>query len=181
MQESPKKTRWYHYQPPLPAWFPGWLVACLVVGTTTFLAFWFGLNELSWKLFVLSFGLGFGMTLCILVLAFLKAKPEQQRSSLNPPIYVRLPVLAALVVAPGVNIVWREEITAGARRGDRVIAQGPVAVAIGFLLIAAPIPWNVWVLRRHPRPVPVCVGAVAALVVVAIGFGIALARMLGYC
>src|SRR6516162_3723220 len=76
MQESPKKTRWYHYQPPLPAWFPGWLVACLVVGTTTFLAFWFGLNELSWKLFVLSFGLGFGMTLCILVLAFLKAKPE---------------------------------------------------------------------------------------------------------
>jgi hypothetical protein len=47
MDEPPKKDRWYHYQLPLPAWFPDWLAACMVVRTTTFLAFWYGLNELN--------------------------------------------------------------------------------------------------------------------------------------
>jgi hypothetical protein len=180
MDEPPKKDRWYYYQLPLPAWFPGWLVACMVVGTTTFLAFWYGLNELNWKLFGLSFGLGFSMTLCILALVSAKVKPDQKNSGLYPPMYIRLPVYAALFVGSGLAMVWRQEITTGASRGNRVIAQGPAAVVFGLVTMAAPIPWNVWLLRRQPRRVPERVGAAAALVVVAIGLGIALSRMLGY-
>jgi hypothetical protein len=94
MDQKPRSSRWFN--PSLPAWFPGWLVACVLVGVSTGVAFWYGLKAQTWKEFLVFFAFGFGMTLAILSLASLKSTGTEARAGLFPPAWVGMPVLAAL-------------------------------------------------------------------------------------
>src|SRR5262249_1717507 len=115
-----------------------------------------------------------GFTLFILVLMFGRMKPEDQRSGMFPPNWVRLPVIASLFVFMGAIWACDERITTSASRGSHVIVEGAGAVVLGFALMTLPATWNVWRLCRKPRHAPAVVGAIAALLVVAVGYGIAI-------
>jgi hypothetical protein len=179
MEQPPKTHRWYN--PPLPDWFPGWLVACVAVGTSAAVTFYFGLDGLSWQGIALCFGGGFGFTLVILSLTHSRVKPADRKSGLFPPTWVRRPVFAALLVGPGMIWVDEQKITTGAARGDRIVVHGPAAVALGIGLMAVPVPANVMLLRRRPRQRAAVIGGIAALLVVAAGLGFAMVRIIkGY-
>ena len=179
MEQPPKNHRWYN--PPLPDWFPGWLVACVSVGASAAISFYFGLDGLSWQGIALCFGGGFGFTLVILSLIHSRARPADRKSGLFPPVWVRRPVFAALFVGTGMIWVDEQKITTGATRGDRVVVQGPAALALGVGVMAVPVPANISLLRRKPRRRAAIIGGIAALLIVATGFGFAAVRIIQAC
>jgi hypothetical protein len=170
--EAPKQPRWYQWAP--PPWCPTWVVTCSAVGALACVAFWFGLGGLSLKALAITFAVGFGATVFLLALMFGRMKPEDQRTGMFPPIWARLPVIASLFVFMGAAWVCEERITIHPSRWRYVIVEGAGAVVLGFALMTLPATWNAWRLYRKPRHAPEAVGAIAALLVVAVGYGVAI-------
>src|SRR5262249_45619601 len=120
MDESSKQPRWYNR--PLPVWFPGWFVACVLCGASFAVALWYGVpakaDDPAWKVPALVFGGGFALMLVILSLSQNQPLPSGRHSGLRPPPWVQQPVLTALAVGQGA--AW--------------VGQGGAAVAAGVLL-----------------------------------------------
>jgi hypothetical protein len=148
----------------------------LVVGILTSIFFHLALG-LGWQGLAACFGAGFGFMLVILTLTQGRVKPADRNSELYPPVWVRRPVIAALFVGTGMFWVNDQQLTTSARSGNRVVFQGPVAVAMGIAMIAAPVPPNIWLIRQQPRQRAAVVGSIAALLVVAIGLAFACMRI----
>src|SRR5262245_8296999 len=94
MDEPLHQLPWYK-RPVAPRWLPGWLLACLLSGAAFTVAADYPLGLGNWQARGVAFGLGFGLVLACL--SFAPTRPEDRDSSLIPPAWVRLPVLALVV------------------------------------------------------------------------------------
>jgi HEAT repeat protein len=96
MNDTPNPQPW-HKRSILPRWFPGWLLACLLSGVAIAAAVGFLLNDWQWRALAIGFALGFAILLVLQSLV--RPRKEDVGSTIIPPAWVRIPVVATVVVA----------------------------------------------------------------------------------
>src|SRR5262249_52556812 len=133
-----------HERSLLPPWFPGWLLACLLTGVAFAVGGGFLVKNWEWRTLAIGFALGFGVLL--IVLSMIRPREQDVGSTLLPPVWVRMPVSAAVVVV--LAYFWTEDKL---RQPPPAGLEAKVAVwilLVGLSWFALRLLWMGWEVLR---------------------------------
>jgi cbb3-type cytochrome oxidase subunit 3 len=168
---------WYK-RPILPAWFPGWLAASLLIALGFAAAFGFLLDSDSPLVTAAVAGaLGFGIALTLLSVVaarYRSGKPNH----LAPPAVIWRPIVTGLIVLYPVFWVSDRQIRLPSRHGTApTLFDGTVAEVIGLLVLFSIVVGLCWtLLNKHRRDENVSAARLFTLAVAIVALGYAAFR-----